>query len=76
MVWMPAEDLAAHELRLNYSDVNEADVWGLGVRLPFFFKKKKRNKTKLCGLIQLPMLHEREWLRQMSHVVDMNNIGT
>lgn len=37
MVWMPAEDLAAHELRLNYSDVNEADVWELGVRLPHFF---------------------------------------
>lgn len=37
MVWMPAEDLAAHELRLNYSDVNEADVWELGVRLPRFF---------------------------------------
>lgn len=40
MVWMPAEELAAHELRLNYSDVNEADVWGLGVRFPFFLKNK------------------------------------
>lgn len=70
MVWMPAEELAAHELRLNYSDVNEADVWGLGVRFPFFLK------TKLCGLIQLPMLHEREWLWRISHVVKMNNITT
>lgn len=42
---MPAEDLAAHELRLNYSDVNEADVWGLGVRLPFFKRKKKQNSV-------------------------------
>lgn len=33
---MPAEDLAAHELRLNYSDVNEADV-ELGVTLHRFF---------------------------------------
>lgn len=41
---MPAEDLAAHELRLNYSDVNEADVWGLGARLPFFLKKKEEKK--------------------------------
>lgn len=45
MVWMPAEDLTAHELRLNYSDVNEADVWGLGVRLPFFSFFFKQNSV-------------------------------
>ena len=31
MVWMPAVDLAPHELRLNYSD-----VWELGLRLARF----------------------------------------
>lgn len=42
---MPAEDLAAHELRLNYADVNEADVWGLGVRAPFYLKKEKKQNS-------------------------------